>query len=166
MNSEIGLFEHFRLLFSFGGRESRGSFWPFAAVVLGILMAANILMMIPFMMAIGDSFDGGSAPHLPNLAYYFVAMFGLGILLYAAAMARRLRDSGRSPLWALMPLPFITFSTVGMSMLIQSPLDGTPPDMSLFKWLFISNALYMLSLIALVVLLALPSKPLRGGRPD
>ena len=166
MTNQISLFEHFRFLFTVTGREDRGSFWPYAALVLGILFGANFLMMIPFMMAMGHAFDSGSAPSLPNFAWYFVVMFGLGILLYAAAIVRRLRDSGRSPSWALMPLPFIAFSTVGMSMMFHSPFEGTPPDMRLFQWLFISNGLYMITLIALVVLLAMPSAPEQPDRSD
>lgn len=162
MTNTIGLFEHFRLLFTLAGREDRGSFWPYAALVLGILMAANVLLMMPFVMAMTDAMEGGTPPSRPNFALYFVILFGLGILLYGAAAVRRLRDAGRAGYWALMPLPFIAFSTYAMATFFQSPFDGIPPDMRLFKWLFLSNALYMLSLIALIVLLALPSAPERG----
>lgn len=166
MNSDIGLFEHFRLLFTLKGRENRGSFWPYAALVFGILAACNMLLMIPIMMTMGHPFGGDGAPSLPNFGYYFIVMFGIGILLYGAAMIRRLRDSGRSGYWVLMPLPFILASSIGMTMLFQAPFEGNPPDMRLFQMLFVSNGLYMLSLIALVVLLSLPSAAVPGDRPE
>jgi len=52
MTTDVGLFEHFRLLFTLRGKENRGSFWPYAALVLGILMACNVLLMIPMMIAL------------------------------------------------------------------------------------------------------------------
>jgi len=162
MTTDVGLFEHFRLLFTLRGKENRGSFWPYAALVLGILMACNVLLMIPMMMPMAQPFDGGGGSHLPDFGYYFIIMFGIGILLYGAAAVRRLRDSGRSGYWALMPLPFIIASSIGMTMLFRSPFDGNPPDMRLFQMMFISNALYMLTVIALVVLLSMPSAPERG----
>ena len=42
--SNIGLWEHFRKLASFRGREDRASLWPYAALVLGIVMVAGALI--------------------------------------------------------------------------------------------------------------------------
>lgn len=164
MNSEIGLFEHFRLLLSFGGKEDRGSFWPYAALVLGILTACNLIMMMPMMMALSHPFDGDMGMRLPNVGLYFVVVIGLAVLLYAAAVARRLRDSGRAIWWGLMPLPFVIVSSIGISQMFASPFDGTPPNMSLFQWMFLANGLYTLTLIALIVLLAMPSAAARDDR--
>jgi uncharacterized membrane protein YhaH (DUF805 family) len=47
--ARIGLWEHFRTLASFKGREDRASFWPYAALVLGIVMIASAVMTIPIM---------------------------------------------------------------------------------------------------------------------
>lgn len=158
MTNQIGLFEHFRLLFSFGGRESRGSFWPYAALAFGILSAGNMLMMLPMMMSVGRVFETGTPPVLPNFALYFAIMGLLGVLLYAAAVAGRLRDSGRSPWWGLMPLPFGALSMIGMMQIFRSPFDGVPPDMMLLQLMMVGQALYTLSIIALIGMLTVRSK--------
>ena len=49
-----------------------------------------------------------------SVALYLAVTFGLAILLYAAAVVRRLRDRGKSGFWGLMPLPFILYSSIQM----------------------------------------------------
>lgn len=50
MTAKIGLWEHFRKLASFRGREDRASFWPYAALVFGIVMVAASVMLVPMMV--------------------------------------------------------------------------------------------------------------------
>ena len=160
MSTQIGLFEHFRLLFSFRGREDPGSFWPYAVLVFGILTTCNVLMVVPMMMSVGNIYASGLVPSLPNFAAYFAIMAVVGVLLYAAAVARRLRDSGRSPLWGLMPIPFGAISIIGMIRIFRSPFDGIPPDTTMMQLMMVGNALYTLSIIALIAMLTMRSASL------
>ena len=187
MNSEIGLFEHFRLLFSFGGRESRGSFWPYAALVFAIVMVVGMAIFIPIMRHAMGAMQDYAAAHPDQVsvasgpgqysisvhgddhpqfmrtgavAWYLGVTFGLSILLYAAAVARRLHDRGMSGKWGLMPLPFILFSSIQMPRMFGSFGNGIPPDMGVFFSIFISNFLYLGTLIALIILLS------GAGNPD
>ncbi|WP_404710864.1 hypothetical protein [Sphingomonas sp. MMS24-J13] len=49
MPASVSLFEHFKKLFDFGGREDRASFWPYAAVALIIIMVAGATIFGPMM---------------------------------------------------------------------------------------------------------------------
>jgi uncharacterized membrane protein YhaH (DUF805 family) len=55
-----------------------------------------------------------------------------------------------------MPLPFILYSTIMMPKVFAS---ATNPGMGQFFSIFISNMLYMVTLIWLIVWLASPSEP-------
>ena len=68
------------------------------------------------------------------------------------------RDSCRSKS-ALMPLPFIIYSSVQMPRMFASVGTGTQPDMTLFFSIFLSNLIYIVTLIWVIVLLAGPSEP-------
>ena len=94
------------------------------------------------------------------VAWYLGVTFGLSILLYAAAVVRRLHDRGMSGKWGLMPLPFILFSSIQMPRMFGSFGNGIPPDMGVFFSIFISNFLYLGTLIALIILLS------GAGNPD
>ncbi len=167
MNNEIGLFAHFRLLFSFGGREDGASFWPYAALVFGIMTTLNMLIMLPMLMSVGSILETGMPPEVSTFMIYFAVMTLLAILLYAAAVVRRLRDTGRSPLWALLPLPFAIGSTLGMMQMFTNPFDFIPPEMTMFQLSMACNALYTLSVIALIFMLTLRSaSPSRAKAKD
>ena len=82
-------------------------------------------------------------------------MAGAGIVaailvaLLAAALTRRLHDRGRSGYWGLLPIPFIVFALIAMPHVFTQT-----PNLVLFFLLFINNALYLASLITLIVMLA------------
>jgi uncharacterized membrane protein YhaH (DUF805 family) len=176
--TKVGLLEHFRKLGAFRGREDRASFWPYAALVLGIVMAAGALMALPMMAQLihaqpqltepGDvnlfaevdfsmPAQGRSAgPVLPVgfLAAYLAVTLGLAVLLYAAAVFRRLHDRGKSGAWGLMPLPFLAYTSVQSVGLLGSLERGEKPDAAVFLTLAASNILFWAALLALVVLLA------------
>jgi uncharacterized membrane protein YhaH (DUF805 family) len=181
MSTTVGLLEHFKKLASFEGRECRASFWPYAGVVFGIVMIVAAVMFVPMMArsmramqqyalqhpdqvtivsAPGEysvSVHGSPPGLMPSggfLATYLGVTFGLAVLLYAAAVVRRLHDRGKSGLWGLMPLPFILYSSIQMPRVFGSVATGSQPDMGLFFSIFFSNLLYMVTLIALIVLLA------------
>jgi uncharacterized membrane protein YhaH (DUF805 family) len=185
MPAAVGLWEHFRRLADFRGREDRASFWPYAALAFAIVMIVALAMFIPMvarsMRAIQDyarqhpdqvtvssgpghysvSVNGNPPNLMPSgsaLATYLGVTFGLAVLLYAAAVVRRLHDRGKSGAWGLMPLPFILYSSIQMPRVFAWTGTG-PPDMALFFSILLSNLLYIAALIGLILLLAGPSDP-------
>lgn len=186
MAASIGLWEHFRKLASFKGREDRASFWPYAALVLGIVMVAGALIALPLMaesrraasaaaatgpLDVPDGIDlnefsmpppaavPGSMPSAAFLAAFLGVTFGLAILLYAAAVVRRLHDRGKSGAWGLMPLPFILYQSIQVPRMFGSTAQGGQPETAMLLSLAFSNLFYWAALLALVVLLAGASDP-------
>lgn len=177
MTTTVGLFEHFRRLADFNGREDRASFWPYAALVFGINMVAGMMIFIPMMQRSMRAMQDYAAKHpdqatvvsgpgqysisvegshpeffeMRTMATYLAVTFGLAILLYAAAVVRRLHDSGKSGIWGLVPLPFIAYSSLMMPRIFASA--GEPATVLFFS-IFFSNLLYIITLIVLIVLLA------------
>lgn len=182
MSATVGLWEHFGRLLDFKGREDRASFWPYAAVAFIIVMIVGMAIFVPMMahsvaamqhyafqhpdqatVITGpgqysisveghhpDFFDAGS------MGAYLGVAFGLAIVLYAAAVVRRLHDRGKSGFWGLLPLPFIIYSSFMMPALFASAAE---PAMALFFSVFISNMLYIVALVVLIVFLAGASDP-------
>ncbi len=185
MSAKIGLWEHFTRLFDFKGREDRPSFWPYAALVFVIVMVAGMAIFIPMMGRSMSAMQDYAARHpdqatitsgpgqysisveghhpeffdTGSMAIYLSVTFGLAILLYAAAVVRRLHDRGKSGAWGLMPLPFIIYSSIMMPQMFGSFGSGRGPNMVLFFSIFFSNVLYIIALITLVVFLAGSSDP-------
>jgi len=185
MSANVSLGGHFKRLFDFKGREDRASFWPYAALSLIITMIVGAITFLPMMFRTMQSMQDFAAQH-PDQAtvtsgpghysvsingnhpeFFSVGSFGLfgavtlglAILLYAAAIVRRLHDSGKSGLCGLMPLPFLLYSSVQVMSLFGSFGTAGPPDMTLFLSIFLSHLLYMATLIWLIVLLATASEP-------
>lgn len=180
MSASVTIPEHFKRLFDFTGQEDRASFWPYAAVAFIVIMVAGMAVMVPMMSHSMDAMQQYAAQHpdqatvmsgpgqysisiqgnqpefMPSgqIALYLVLTFGLALLLYAAAVVRRLRDRGKSGYWGLMPLPFIIYSSIQMPRMFGSADTTNQPDMTIFFSIFFSNILYMITLIWLIVLLA------------
>jgi uncharacterized membrane protein YhaH (DUF805 family) len=184
MAARIGLWEHFRKLATFGGREDRASFWPYAALALGIAMVAAALMALPLMawtiqaappfnadpgdlnvFEVVGNFSipapAAAGPVLPVdlLSAYLAATLGLSILLYAAAVCRRLHDRGWSGLWGLMPLPFVLYVLVQSVRMIDSLSRGEQPNSMTILTVATASLLYWATLLALILLLAGASEP-------
>lgn len=185
MSTSISLFDHFKRLFDFAGREDRASFWPYAAVAFIIIMTAGMVIFVPMMSRSLHAMQqfaaehpeqatvtrgpgqysisvGGNHPEfMPagSMAVFLVVTFGLAILLYSAAVVRRLHDRRKSGFWGLIPLPFIIYSSIRMPGMFASGGSGAQPDMTVFFSIFLSNLFYIITLIWLVVLLAGPSEP-------
>ncbi|HVL30497.1 MAG TPA: DUF805 domain-containing protein [Sphingomicrobium sp.] len=180
--NSVSFAQHFRMLFKFSGREDRSSFWPYAAAVFGISMVLSMLAIVPSMFATMRSMQEYAEAHPENVTvtqgpgHYSIEMHGgdfapdfgpmfwtmglvfiVAVVLYAAAVVRRLHDTGRSGWWGLMPLPFIAFSLLVMPQVFASAGAGSEPDLGLFFAVFFSNMLYIVTLIILVVLLAIKS---------
>jgi uncharacterized membrane protein YhaH (DUF805 family) len=165
MSAKVGLWEHFARLADFHGREDRASFWPYAALVYGIMVVGSYLAMVPLMQSAMSAanqatMEGGTKP-FPDIGFFFNAIMvvtAVAVLLYAAAIVRRLHDTGLSGLWGLMPLPFLLFGMVMMRPFFTS-FPAAEPDMHRFNQILVNNMIYILTLIALIVLLARRSQP-------
>jgi uncharacterized membrane protein YhaH (DUF805 family) len=181
MSATIGLWEHFKRLFDFKGREDRASFWPYAALVFGFSVVGMFAVMIPAMATTMGKMQRFAAEHPdqvnvvsgpgqysmtiegnhPELMPDFTAMIGgvtiitlVVVLLYVAAVVRRLHDRDRSGWWGLMPIPFLLFSFIQMPRFFSIPEIERQPDLGVFFSVLLSNMLYLIALVALIVLLA------------
>lgn len=169
MSATVKLLEHFKKLLDFRGREDRISFWPYAALVYGIMTVASYIIMMPTMTAVMQTAvtaaaKGATEPVFPDMSGLVGGMIVtncIGILLFAAAVARRLHDGGLSGLWGLMPLPFMAYSMSQMRAFFRafSSFGTSEPDMARFNQMFLNNSIYLIALIALIVLLARRSDP-------
>ena len=184
MSAKVSFAEHFKKLFDFAGREDRASFWPYAAIVFVIILAAGMAIFIPLMTHAMHEMQQFAAQHpdqvtvtngpghysisvhgnhpvfMPagSMATYLAVTFGLAISLYAAAVVRRLHDRGKTGFWGLMPLPFILYSSIQMPRMFASVGSGAEPNMMLFFSIFLSNFFYIITLIWLIVILAGPGE--------
>ena len=189
MSATVTLQAHYKRLFDFTGREDRASFWPYAAVAFIICMGAGMIIFVPMMNQAMEAMQQFAVQHpdqvtvtsgpgqysiavhgnhpefMPaeTIGLFFAVTIGLAILLYAAAVVRRLRDRGKSGIWGLMPLPFILYSSILMPRMFAVVANGAEPDTAMFFSIFLSNLLYIASLIWLVMLLAGPSKLTSNG---
>ncbi|MBO9726610.1 MAG: DUF805 domain-containing protein [Novosphingobium sp.] len=172
---------HLVRLAKFSGRETRAQFWPYAAVVAGIAMVCGFAMAMPMVLASMAKMRQFALEHpeqatissgpgryeieiqgyhpelMPDIAPFLTAMEGvmaLLIVLTAAAVVRRLHDTGLSGAWGLLPLPFLFFGFARMPVLFADPAFDT----RLFGLLFLNNFCYLGALGVLVLLLARSGK--------
>lgn len=178
----------FSKLTQFSGRDTRGEFWPYAGTVFAMVMilggmAGAVVMsrivaeMVPYAQAPGftapiapsdqvmvEVVGPSEAPPLPMPDFTpFFLMQGVIIVLtvglLAAAISRRLHDTGRSAFWGLMPVPFLFGGIFGMMRLILPAMNGGVPDFGLFGLMFLNNMAYLAALVTLIFLLAQPGSP-------
>jgi len=177
------MLQNFGRLNRFKGRQTRGEFWPYAGVVILICYLAAGLVMVPivgdFVQQAGElarsqpeavtmqsgatgalvSVDAGTGV-LPNVMLLSGGLGGvvaLAVLLLAAAVSRRLHDSGLRAYWGLLPLPFLIGGLLLMPLLMREFAASSEPDLSLFFLLFGNNIVYLACLGALIILLCRPS---------
>ena len=104
----------------------------------------------------------GHHPELmPDFGLMIVAIGALAVaavLLLAAAVTRRLHDRGKSGLWGLAPLVLLVSGFAIMSALFRQ-FGQSSVDLTLFGVGFINNALYLASLVTLIIWLVGPSAP-------
>jgi uncharacterized membrane protein YhaH (DUF805 family) len=148
----------FGRLLRFGGRDSRSEFWPFAGAITAIYMVivSPIIMIMAFVSVSASHRTGASAA--VQFVLYGLIMFATAAALLAAAVARRLHDSGLSAYWGLLPLPFAALSLTLMSRLAARFGSGGD-DIEPFLWYFISLISYFAAVIGLIVLLVRPTAP-------
>lgn len=168
----------------FSGRTSRGQFWPYAGMILGLmLLGIFAVTLIEIAPTIGKTInyvethaDQGRIvrtstsvsvqiygyhpelmPDFGGLAGGVAAVLVPTVLLLAAAVSRRLHDVGW-PAWVgLAPLPFLGFGLWAFPHLAASFEKG--PDLTLFLMLFANNLAYLATLGGLALLLSRPGTP-------
>jgi uncharacterized membrane protein YhaH (DUF805 family) len=90
-------------LLDFRGRDSSRVFWPYALMVIAVLVAVP---MIAVQGRIASFANNASQPaqEISPLILSFAVWLLLAAALLGAAVSRRLRDSNQSPIWGLWPL--------------------------------------------------------------
>jgi uncharacterized membrane protein YhaH (DUF805 family) len=177
----------FRGIARFSGRDARGQFWPYAGVVfalvflgfgtvMSLVMNSMFSEMQAFAVAHPEAATIQSSPGnysisidashpeapMPDLGPFFAVMAAMvltAVSLLAAAVSRRLHDSGRRAFWGLMPVPFLLFGVTAFPVIISQFAATEEPNLGLFFLLFFNNLLYLIALASLIILLAL-----RGNR--
>lgn len=152
----------FSNLTRFSGRDTRAQFWPYAALAFALYQVLGPVVLIPTVLPVLSGPNSSTAtflnafiPFMVGSLLFFLAFVGL----LAAAVARRLHDSGRTAIWGLLPLPFLAYSGTMFFRLFTQFRAGAPDTGLFFTSIFVSNLLYLVGLVALVVLLALRSTP-------
>ncbi len=163
----------------FSGRDSRFQFWPYAMLVTGMAMLvmgigmgvtlAGVLRRLKkfaaehpdevtvvsgvgsYSIQIHGDVPGLEADFAPLFAIYQVSA-AVAVLFLAAAVTRRLHDSGRRGWWGMAPLPFL-FTGLALFPRVFADVGESGSD-SLFLMLFFNNVLYVALLVLLIVLLA------------
>lgn len=164
-------------LVQFSGRDSRSQFWLYVASVMGLAMVVWMGVMLraiaatrQFALEHPDKSRIEAGPghysvsiqgRAPELVSPFLEAFdwlkviaAVMILLLASAVVRRLHDSGRSGLWALLPIPFLAVGMVLIPRQVEQGLRGAEGDPGLFVLLFLNNLVYLLTVGLLIFLLA------------
>lgn len=146
-------------LTDFSGRDPRRLFWPYAGVLFLLLFVVMGGVNSTFMARAMTSMQTNAPPNFSLM----VGAMGVEMLVFvgllAAAVARRLHDTGRTAYWGLAPLPFLAFGIIGFSIVVRSfdkPFSGLG---TLFVAIFFNNVLYLAALVTLIVLLARPTRP-------
>jgi len=172
----------FRGMANFSGRDRRGRFWPYALAVVVLLYVGAAAAMIPVMSSMFQEAARYAAANpeqvtvsagpghyavqiqdpesqlMPDMSALFWAMrlvFVASGFLLAAAVTRRLHDTGRSGWWGLPPLVFAAIFTTLFPRVMAGFMQSDETAIGPFFLLFASNILYIVSLIGLIVLLAL-----------
>lgn len=99
---------------------------------------------------------------MPDFTPFFLVQAATVILsigLLAAAVSRRLHDTGKSAYWGLMPVPFVLGGIFGMFYLMAPMMAGRVPNFGLFGLLFLNNIAYLVTLVTLIVMLAQRGAP-------
>lgn len=149
-------------LLRFGGRDSPGQFWPFAGFILIVSFLAFGVAVFADTRTDIHAFGQAQIVHLSAIA-----------LLLAAAITRRLHDRGLSGALALAPVALMMV-TLYTQWQMREALDGAVAAGSLFRldlhgilvaWGPI--ALHSLALGLLIIVLAMPGRPVanRYGPP-
>ncbi|MBR0552244.1 DUF805 domain-containing protein [Stakelama marina] len=158
-----------RSLLNFTGRDNRAAFWPYAGLVVSILFVAWSLFMghalvngmgsaqqLGSAQAAAGGLSGQTAPNFGAMIQAMEVLVLAAVALLAAAVTRRLHDSGRSGLWGLAPLPFLLFGLLAMSKIFHGFQNGGEPGTTALVAIFVNNIVYLAMLGLLIFFLAKP----------
>ncbi|HAC01392.1 DUF805 domain-containing protein [Brevundimonas naejangsanensis] len=164
------IWDGFRRLLDFSGRDRRGRFWPYALVVVALAYVGMILAMMPAMAEMmveaarqsaetheqAAPLDSEWAPDLGAVFWPIRGVVAGAAVLLAAAVTRRLHDTGRAGWWAALPLVLLAAATATFpSVMEQMMTQAENAPMGLFYLTFGLGMLYNLSLLVLIVFLCL-----------
>jgi len=183
----------FTKLAQFSGRDSRAEFWPYAGIIIALLIVAYfnvaltgiahalsgvaafrethpeavVIQAAPGVhtMRIDWSHPDAPEPDLDVLFIGYAALLAAMVLLLGAAVARRLHDRGKSARWGLLPLPFLICAAAFTPVFIGTALTGETSGVPLFGLLFLNNLAGLVACVTLFGMLALrgTSEPNRHG---
>jgi uncharacterized membrane protein YhaH (DUF805 family) len=185
--------DHLRGLLRFAGREPRQPFWLWVLVIMALSMLSGMVGFFPLFFGTFGKIEQFAREHpdqvtrtvgpgsysiqvhgyhpelMPDFAMFMGVMLIvtlLVIVLLAAAVARRLHDSGRSGWWGILPVPFLLVTFWEMSRLfalaptLSDTRDAVPAGFfQLFGLTMISDLCYLGTLILLVVFCCMPTQP-------
>lgn len=185
----------FRGLLRFSGRDRRSRFWPYALVIFALtFVGTGVLMGFVTASVFADAAAYAKAhsesvtvttgpghysvqyhdmpPEAVGLPDFQLMTRGIGgiaavaVILLAAAVTRRLHDTGRAGWWGLPPAVLLLVGMAIFPMTMQQFINDEGFDLFLLQ--IATNALYVLSLMALIVLLVLDGTkgPNRYGPPQ
>lgn len=189
------ILDGFRRLADFSGRDRRGRFWPYALVVVALVYVGLAGVMIPMMAGVFAEAAAYAAANpdqatvvtgpgyysvqihdpnaiaLPDFSLFFTAVGiagALAVILLAAAVTRRLHDTGRAGWWGLPPVAFLTTGLLLFPRMMDQMMQTEEPSMGLFFLLFANNIVYVICLLGLIILLVLDGTrgPNRYGPPN
>jgi uncharacterized membrane protein YhaH (DUF805 family) len=170
------LIDHCKRLLDFRGRETAVSFWPWVACIIAMSFVAMMGVIMPMILSTFGRMQQFAAEHPdqatvsqgpghysvqieghhPELMPDMGAMMGgmtvlvaIVVLLLAAAVTRRLHDTGKRGWWGLMPVPFLLHGFYGMATIF----NAAEPDLSGFFLLFANNMIYLVTLGILAFML-------------
>ena len=181
----LALKHGFTGVFRFSGRDGSVLFWSYAATILFLAVLTMMAGMIPVMaesMAKMQEFavqnpeqvtiqhgpnsysisvhgnHPGLFPDMSGFIEFTAIVSGATAILLAAAVSRRLHDTGLSGFWGLIPVPFLVLGFGLMPDVFEDFGSTDEPDMGKFFLMFFNNLLYIGSLGLLLFLLIRKSK--------
>ncbi len=142
----------------FTGRDTKQQFFPYLGFCFLSMMLLSQLAAMAFMPTL---FTFGSRPDpfefetMMRRQALISSVLGVAlIVLLAAAVARRLRDTARSAWWGLLPLPFLF---TGLALFFQMLREDNQLQVSYFLIAFPVIVVYLATLAILLWLLTRPS---------
>jgi len=187
------LTQHLTGIANFRGRENRQPFWLWVLMVMALSMTIGMLSVFPLLFGMFGRIEQFAREHpdqvtravgsgsysievhgyhpelMPDFGLFIgivLAATSIVVLLLAAAVARRLHDTGRSGWWGLMPLPFMLATFWGVSRIFslaptlsQTPQTPPPGFFQVFALTMTGDLCYIATLILLIVFCCMPSQP-------
>jgi uncharacterized membrane protein YhaH (DUF805 family) len=131
----------------FDGQDGKAVFLPYLMPVIYLVSIGFMLSIVPVALGVlGNSDNPGGSWIWSSLSCSLVVLVGIGLL--AAAITRRLRDTGRSIIWAIPPFVLLLLAAGLMPYAFAGMLSaGAPTD--LFYAMFTVNLVYLVSLAPL-----------------